>query len=205
MNGQFVPANRIVKRFGISNSTLQQWHRKGKINAIRSPGGKRFYNIHQIEKLFHVIPENQICICYARVSSSHQKEDLARQVDSLGKEFPNYKIYEEIGSGLNFERKKFKTILELVCKGLVKRLVVMYKDRLCRFGFEMFKQICEFHKCELLVLNSDPSKPKSYSEELSEDLLSIINFYVAKNNGRRASQNRQRRAYKERKSDEQSI
>jgi predicted site-specific integrase-resolvase len=42
-------------------------------------------------------------ICYARVSSDHQKEDLERQVEILDKLYPRKEIIKDIGSGLNFK------------------------------------------------------------------------------------------------------
>ena len=75
-------------------------------------------------------------IIYARVSSSHQKAagDLQRQIDDLKAVYPEHEIISDVGSGLNFKRIGFKTLLERVHKGTVSEVVVRHKDRLCRYG-----------------------------------------------------------------------
>jgi len=82
--------------FSVHVHTLRQWDKSGKIKSERTPGGNRRYII-EIKDEFH--------ICYCRVSSYKQKDDLARQVEFMQKKFPNAEIIKDIGSGLNFKRK----------------------------------------------------------------------------------------------------
>ena len=189
----YVPARVIRKRYSLSYSCLRNWALKGKVDYRQTPGGVRLYSEDDIKNVFKGPTEDtneKENIIYARVSSSHQKEDLERQVQDLHSKYPNHRIIKDIGSGLNFERKGLQTLLDLIFNGSIKEIVVAYKDRLCRFGFELFEALCRRFEVRLVVLNRE----KTGSErELSEDLLAIINFFVARNNGRRAGQNRKRR------------
>ena len=126
------------------------------------------------------------------VSSNHQKEDLQRQIDFIKLTYPNSKIIKDIGSGLNWKRSGFNSLLEQVHSGNVKEVVVTYKDRLCRFGFELVEWIFKKANVKLVVLGSDTST-KDMSRELSDDLLAITTVFVAKHNGQRAAYYRKQR------------
>ncbi len=55
--------------------------------------------------------------------------------------YPDYKIIEDIGSGINFNRKGIKKIIDLAINNRINKVVVAYKDRLTRFGFELIEDI----------------------------------------------------------------
>ena len=119
-------------------------------------------------------------------------DDLKRQEDFFRQKYPSYVLVTDIGSGINWKRKGLKTILEQCIDGNVEEVVVAYKDRLCRFGYELFEWICKKHNTSIVVLNP-VSETEDRTKELSEDLLSIVTVFVAKNNGLRSSHNRQMR------------
>ena len=134
-------------------------------------------------------PVDKITVCYARVSSSHQKEDLSRQIKFLTEKYPSARLFQDVGSGLNWKRPGLLAILDLVHKGLVAEIVVTYKDRLCRFGSELLEWIFKKNNVKLVVLytccdNTDPTT------ELAEDLLAVTTVFVARNNGLRAGKYR---------------
>jgi len=108
---------------------------------------------------------NKRNICYCRVSTSSQKEDLERQVEYFRCKYPDYEIVKDIGSGLNFKRKGFNTILDSAFKG---EIVVTHKDRLCRFGFELVLRIIESTNGKILVLDKEETSPE---KELVNDIL----------------------------------
>ncbi|MDF5729319.1 MAG: recombinase family protein [Rhizonema sp. PD38] len=91
---------------------------------------------------------------YARISTSGQKLELENQITYLGKNYPNCVCVSEIGSGMNFKRKKFIALILDVTKGQVKEIVVAHKDRLVRFGFEFIEWFCQLHNCPIIVLNN---------------------------------------------------
>jgi predicted site-specific integrase-resolvase len=183
----------IRKEYDIGRSTLSGWSDQDRLRVKRMPGGKRLYHDGDIRSILgdsDAVEKKQVA--YARVSSSKQKEDLQRQIEFLKQHYPEHEIVFDIGSGLNYKRRKFTSILERVCRGEVSEIVVTYSDRLCRYGFELVQWICSKNGTKILVHNKGENL-QSPESELAEDLLSVCNFFVARNNGRRASTNRKRR------------
>ena len=159
MDNKFLGGKETAKILGVHQQTLYRWERKGLIKTIRSPGGKRFYNVQKyIEgnktKNLEAIKikndknnqdenkklnknEDMENICYCRVSSSSQKDDLERQIKYMKRKCPNYKIIKDIGSGINLNRRCLNHIIDLAIVGKINKVVVSYKDRLTRFGYEL--------------------------------------------------------------------
>jgi predicted site-specific integrase-resolvase len=164
------------KRYGYHPKTLTRWADEGKIQYIKSPGGHRRYLIESIERLVDRI-DNRPVILYARVSTTSQKQDLASQSEYLGKNYPNCKCISDFGSGLNFKRKKFITLMEQVSKQEIKVIVVAHKDRLCRFGFDFVEWFCNLNHCDIVVLNNTYKPPH---QELMEDFMSIMHCFSSK-------------------------
>ena len=104
------------------------------------------------------------------------------------KKYKKYEIIEDIGSGINFNRKGLRKIIKLGIEGKINKLVVAYKDRLTRFGFDLIEDIIkEYSNGEIIIENEKEEKePK---EELVEDVLQILNVYTAKMNGLRKYKN----------------
>ena len=126
---------------------------------------------------------NKRNICYCRVSTSSQKEDLERQIEYFRCKYPDYEIIKDIGSGLNFKRKGFNTILDIAFKGDIGEVVVTHKDRLCRFGFELVLRIIESTNGKILVLDKEETSPE---KELVNDILSIITVFSSRLYGLRS-------------------
>ena len=196
-NGKYLSPKEITEKYSITSNTLRNWAAKGKIEFIQPFGNKRYYSAESVRKVFGQ-KENAKTrgrILYARVSSDHQKADLERQVEQLKLQYPNTEVIKDIGSGLNWKRKGLEALLERIHEGTVSEVVVSYKDRLCRFGFELFDWICKKQNTKIVVLNALSDHESSNREkELSEDLLSIVTVFVAKNNGNRAATNRKIRS-----------
>jgi putative resolvase len=95
-----------------------------------------------------------------------------------------FRIISDLGSGLNYKRKGLKELLELIITRQIERIVLNYKDRLVRFGYELFEEICNLNNIELEVINH--TEDKTYEEELVEDVLSIITVFSAKLYGSRS-------------------
>ena len=177
----YVTPEEARRHFNVSNNTLRKWDSEGKIETIRV-GTHRRYKIES-----PATQSNKQKFCYARVSSYDQKEDLDRQINVLRNKFPKHRIIKDIGSGLNFKRKGFKTILEEAIKGNIEEIVITNKDRLCRFGFELFESIITTNNGSIMVLYDEDKSP---NEELVEDVLSIITVFSAKLYGRRSHRNK---------------
>ncbi len=181
-------------------SSLRRWESEGKLKAIRTPGGQRRYSLEQVEKAAGQ-PKPVVTVCYARVSTNSQRDDLERQIEFLRSRFPEAELLSDVGSGLNFRRRRFLAILDRILTGDVQRLVVAHRDRLVRFGFELVKWICERTGCEFVVLydGKDALAWRLYSpeQELVADMLSIIHCFSSRLYGLRKYQKQVREALQE--------
>ena len=197
MNESFKPASYFVNKYGCSASTLRNWGDTGKIETRRFKSGKRFYNTCDAEQQLGVprsesSDENsRLSYIYARVSSQKQSEDLGRQIEELTKAYPKHTVIKDIGSGINFKRKGLRTLLDLVNEGLVREVVVMYRDRLARFGIDLLEYIFKQKGVKFLVHSQDASTEPE--DILAADLLAITTVFVASHHGKRAGKNRKRR------------
>ena len=126
--------------------------------------------------------ENSGKYLYARVSSLGQKEDLTRQETLLKSKYPNYKLISDIGSGMNLNRKGLRTLIDKAIKGEIKEVIIVHKDRLCRFGYELIEDIItKYSNGKKTIL--EQTEKKEPKEELVDDVLQIMNIFVAKING----------------------
>jgi hypothetical protein len=111
------------------------------------------------------------------VSSHAQQNDLNRQVAALSNLYPSAEVIAEVGGGLNFKRKKLLALLERVMLGDIERIVIAHKDRLARFGFDLFGWFCQQFNCQILVLNERSLSPE---EEMVEDILAILHCFSSR-------------------------
>ena len=173
---------RILK---ITSRTLARWNKEGKLNFIRTEGKHRRYLKKDIDSRRIKPDKIRKRICYCRVSTSGQKEDLDRQIQFFKLNYPDYTIISDNGSGINFKRKGFKTILESAIKGDIEEVVVTHKDRLCRFGFDLIEGIIKEHSNgKIVVLNQEKTSPE---KELIDDLISIITVFSSRLYGLRSN------------------
>jgi predicted site-specific integrase-resolvase len=186
--------------YGVSSQALRRWSNQKLIEFVKTPGGNRLYNAGDLSIMFGKESYSKRSkVCYARVSSEKQKEDLKRQIEALKGMYPEHEIISDIGSGLNFKRRGFVALLERVHKGEIEEICVLYKDRLCRFGIELVEFICQKANTKILVHSNQDKIELGNAEELSQDLLSIITVFVARNNGLRAGRNRKLREQAQKK------
>ena len=185
-NTRKVKASEAAKHYNTSVSNLRKWAREGSIPSETNPNGHYTYilpvistPIIQSSTSDTFFPKE---IIYARVSSRKQSEDLKRQSRYLSTFYPNYHLITDIGSGINFKRKGFKTILEQLIKGNIKKVVVAYKDRFTRFGFDYFQWMFQQYGA---VLESLDQEDLDSREDLLSDLMEVITVFTARYHGRR--------------------
>lgn len=198
---EFITTQKAKKILGVHEKTLQNWDKNNKIETIRTPGGRRMYNVNKYirennidykEVIKKADPEvkkeikddKKKNICYVRVSTVGQKDDLKRQKEYMKNKYPTYEIIEDIGSGINFNRRGLRKIINMAIGGEVGTLIVAYKDRLTRFGFELIEDLIKEYSKGKIIIEND-KKEKEPKEELVEDVLQILNVYTAKLNGLR--------------------
>lgn len=115
--------------------------------------------------------------------SALRKEVAALRAYCQAKDLRVDEWIEEIGSGLNYQRKQFNRVMEEIELGLVQRLIIAHQDRLVRFGFEWFAAFCERHGTELVIVNGEALSPE---QELVQDLLSVVHVFSARLYGLRS-------------------
>lgn len=179
----------FAKLLNVTVKTLQNWDKQGALKAYRTPTNQRFYTEEQLNHVLGLSNGNQVekqglKIGYCRVSTYNQKSSLENQEEYL-RNYTNAKgiildeVFTDIGSGINYNRKNFNKILELVEAEGISEIYVTYKDRFVRFGFDWFNNFCKKHGAKIIILNQPSTSPE---QELAEDLLNIITMFSERNN-----------------------
>ena len=182
---------KFAKSLGVSIQTLRNWDKEGKLKPTYvTENGYRYYSEDLLNKFRNIKNVNKIKkknILYARVSTKNQKDDLDRQVDNL-KQYAyskgySFEIITDIGSGINYKKEGLLKMINLVECGEVDRIIVLYKDRLIRFGYDLIEYICKLNDTKIeIVDNSTISK----EQELTEDLIQIITVFANRLYGARS-------------------
>ncbi|HEY9803702.1 MAG TPA: IS607 family transposase [Leptolyngbyaceae cyanobacterium] len=172
------PAVEAVKKLGLHPNTLRKYADNGKIESIKNEAGQRLFNV---ESYLRGATDRSL-VCYCRVSSAKQRDDLGRQIAYMQSLYPEAEIIKDIGSGINFKRKGLQTLLDRLSKGDKLTLVVACRDRLARFGFELIEYMVEQNGGQIVVLDNTVHCPES---ELTSDLLSILHVFSCRMHGLR--------------------
>src|SRR3989442_10802020 len=175
---------------GRKTKTLQKWDREGKLKAHRSPTTNRRYYTHDQYLQYRglVAQEQGLTIVYTRVSGVAQKPDLAHQIKALEAYCKQHALtvdewMSDIGSGLNYKRKQFNRLMEMIELGQVRRILIAHRDRLVRFGYSYFEAFCERHHTDLVVIDGETLSPE---HELVQDLVAILTVFSARLHGLRS-------------------
>src|SRR4028118_139424 len=175
----YIPLRKAVEFLGLSSNTLRKYADEGKISHIKNAAGQRLYDVESYVRGFRERQPNGdsvrvATVCYCRVSSSKQRDDLERQVVYMQSLYPGAEIIRDIGSGLNFKRKGLRSLLDRLMHGDQLTLIVACRDRLARFGFELIEYLVEQNGGNIVVLDQTVYCPNS---ELTQDLLSILHIF----------------------------
>jgi predicted site-specific integrase-resolvase len=180
---EFIKRKEALGILGICYKTLYKLAENKEIDTIKI-GNNMLYNVNKYLRDRNVLNKERIKICYCRVSSNKQREDLERQVKYMKDKFPTHEIIKDIGSGLNYNRKGLQEIMEKAIKGEIEEVIIAYKDRLTRFGYEMIEWLIKkYSNGKIVIINKE--EEETPIEELTKDVVSIMNVYVAKVNGLR--------------------
>ena len=187
---KYYSINKFSKILGISVQTLRNWDKKGKLHPHHtSSNGYRYYSHEQLNQVMNVKPNlDRSVIGYCRVSSNKQKDDLERQIDNvriyLQAKGQPFEIISDIGSGIDYKKKGLQELIRRISQNQVEKVVVLYKDRLLRFGFELIEYITSLYNCEIEIIDNTE---KSEQQELVEDLVQMITVFSCKLQGKRAN------------------
>ena len=181
---KYYSSKTVTKILGVTAQTLRNWDKEGKLKPsyIKS-NGYRYYSEDSILSYTQErkTKKNLNVIGYARVSSKKQEDDLNRQIDYLkqyiSNKYQTFEIISDIGSGINYNKKGLQKLIEKINKKEVDIIVVQYKDRLLRFGFELIEYFASLNNVKIEELDK---KDKSEEQELTEDLIQIITVFSCK-------------------------
>lgn len=190
---KYYSINEFSKILGVSAQTLRNWDRNGKLHPHHtSSNGYRYYSHEQLSQVMNVKPNlNRITIGYCRESSHKHKDDLERQIENvklyLTAKGQPFEIISDIGSGINYKKKGLQELVKRITQNQVEKVVVLYKDRLFRFGFELIEYIASLYNCEIEIIDNTE---KTEQQELVEDLVQIVTVFSCKLQGKRANKAR---------------
>ena len=187
---KFYSIQEVTKILNVTAQTLRNWDKTGKlIPNHKTVSGYRYYTEEQIEQLLgsNTTKDRKI-VGYCRVSSNKQKDDLERQIENV-KQYMYWKGYSfeiisDIGSGINYNKKGLNKLIKEITENKIEKIVILYKDRLLMFGFELIENLC---KEKGTTIETIDNTEKTEEQELVEDLVQIITVFSCKLNGKRAN------------------
>lgn len=197
-------SKEVLKLLGVRRETLSRYVKEGKIK-VSHRYNKTFYE-YDDDSVYAFLGKtidkhDRDIVTYSRVSTQNQKKQLDEQkqriYDScIARGLIVSKQYSDIKSGMSSDRKDFQEILRRVIKGEIELVVIENKDRFIRFGFDLLEHLFKYYNCKILVLN-DVLDNKTYEQELTEDLISIIHYFTMKNYSHRRKLNKLRKELEE--------
>jgi len=187
---KYIGLKETSELLGVSTKTLQRWDSEGRLVPFKTDGGHRRYSYDKIINYYedNSNQKDKITICYCRVSTKGQEDDLNRQIETLSNYCAakgyQFKTIKDIGSGLNYKKNGLKELITLITNKEISRVVINYKDRLVRYGYEIIELLCEQNNISIEIVNQ--SEDKTFEQELVDDVLSLITVFSAKLYGSRS-------------------
>jgi len=177
-------SREVLELLKITRPTLSKYVKTGIISVETLHNGRYVYSKDDVYKLLNRGVKRSTYI-YARVSTAKQKADLENQIMLLkqfcfSNGYQISKIFSDIASGINFDkRKEFFLMLNDIISGKVEKVVITYKDRLSRVAFGLFQHLFDRYNCEIVVMSEVGSR-KLDSEEIFEEIISLLHCYSMK-------------------------
>ena len=187
---KYYSSKTVTQILGVTAQTLRNWDKEGKLKpAYVKSNGYRYYSENSILAYTNDKRKNKKklnVVGYARVSSKKQSDDLERQVNNLktylDSKYDEYEIITDIGSGINYTKPGLKKLIDKINRKEIDLIVVLYKDRLIRFGFELVEYFASLNDVKIEVLDKID---KNQDQELVEDLVQIVTVFSCKIQGKR--------------------
>lgn len=193
----YLSTKNAADHYGVCPDTLRRWAATGKVKTTRTPGGNYRYWVPDQNTptdlitatvtdtdtdtaMAHPSNDSRVDIIYTRVSNAGQRHDLEKQARCLLEAYPRATVVQDIGSGLGFNRRGLQTVLEQICLGQCRRVIVAHRDRISRFSFELFEWICKRHNAEIVVINDDSPDGKAWRpprDEVVEDMMTVMHTF----------------------------
>lgn len=179
---------KFAKKVGVNVVTLRRMEKKGELlPAHVSSGGTRYYSVEQLNYFGKSETTNKLIVGYCRVSTPSQKDDLVNQINNVKSYMISkgyqFEIITDIGSGINYKKKGLKQLVDKINNREISKVVILYKDRLIRFGYELIEYMCEINGVEIEIIDHSE---KSKEAELTDDLIQIITVFANRLYGQRS-------------------
>ena len=177
---------------GKTPQTLRDWNKKGTFMPQHiTDGGTRYYSQEQLNHflgLRGIDTKTKKVIGYCRVSSHKQKDDLERQIENvktymIAKGY-SFDVITDIGSGINYNKKGLNQLIDMITNSEVEKIVILYKDRLLSFGFEMIENLCNKYGTTIEIIDNTENTEEN---ELARDLIQIVTVFSCRLQGKRAN------------------
>jgi putative resolvase len=187
----FYNIKQFSELINVSKQTLRNWDNNGKLIPIKLKSGHRRYSNEHLKQFNKNLKNiDRLNIIYCRESTIQQKKSLDNQIIKckdfcISNGYTIDKVIVDNASALNYNRNGIKEILKLSVENKIENLIIYYKDRLVRFGFEMFEELSKINNFKIIIIdNSETDKSKEL--EFAEDLISIIHHFSMKIYGKRS-------------------
>ena len=189
---KYYSIGEFANKIGKTVQTLRNWDKNGTLKPSHiTSGGTRYYSQEQLNHFLGLKSKTKIdkkIIGYCRVNSHKQKDDLERQIENVrtymyAKGY-QFEIISDIGSGINYNKKGLNKLIDMITNSEVDKIVVLYKDRLIRFGYELIENLCEKYGTTIEIIDNT-EKPEE--QELVEDLIQIVTIFSCRLQGKRAN------------------
>lgn len=185
---------KFARELGVTPEHVRTMHRTGEVIPARiSEKGTRYYSEEQLRDLKNsrTPRREEKVVAYCRVSTKSQKDDLEKQVENVksymyAKGY-SFEVITDIGSGINYKNKGLRELISLINSNQVTKVVILHKDRLVGFGFELIELLCDLHNVKIEIIDNSE---QSNEEELTDDLIEIITVFANKLYGSRSKKTR---------------
>jgi putative resolvase len=189
---KYYSIGEFAKAIGKTTKTLRNWDKVGTLKPVRvEVTGYRYYSQEQLNHFLcikGIETKTKKVIGYCRVSSHKQKDDLERQIENvktymIAKGY-QFEVITDIGSGINYNKKGLNKLIDMITNSEVEKIVILYKDRLLRFGFEIIENLCNKYETTIEIIDNTE---KTEEQELVEDLIQIVTVFSCRLQGKRAN------------------
>lgn len=182
-------SSKVLKILNISRQTLVKYVKNGDIRVVMKANKQYDYNEEDVYRKAG-LSEHRVNVVYARVSTPKQKKDLENQVETLvgycntnGVKVD--KVYKDIASGMNFDRKQFRLMLDDVLNYRIGSIYITYKDCFSRISFDMFERLFLEYNCKIIVVNQTETTTEEDEKEIFSDIISMLHCFSMKMYSRR--------------------
>ena len=190
---KYYSIGEFADKIGKTIQTLRNWDKNNTFKtAYVTTGGTRYYSQEQLNNFLGLKIKTKInkkIVGYCRVNSTKQKDDLERQIENvrtymIAKGY-QFEIITDIGSGINYNKKGLNQLIDMITNSEIEKVVILYKDRLIRFGYELIENLCEKYGTTIEIIDNTE---RTEEQELVEDLIQIVTVFSCGLQGKRANE-----------------